>query len=74
MAAKRGRTISEMGQFFAPIMVSGTAGAPPEGQPTMLRRWGIPTQWFDRPGKWNVVAPLMPPILVALEALRRYLS
>lgn len=58
-----------MGAFFTTYNVGGFQPSP--GQPTMVRMQGIPTMpgYRDRIGKWNV---LLPPLLVALEAVRRF--
>ncbi len=72
MAVKRGRGRAEFGQAFSPFMVSGSSVS--QGQPAIIRTWGIPTGpgWFDRPGKWNA---LLPPLIAgALELARRIVS
>lgn len=66
MAAARGRTIHSFGQAFTPVFVDGTEpAAPAAGQPTHVRSWGIPTQWFDRPARWNVVLLPLAGLLMA---------
>ncbi len=49
MAGVRGRSIATMGGFLTPILVSGQGA----GQPFRVRSWGIPTEWYDRPSRWN---------------------
>lgn len=51
----RGRTVSQMGQMFGPLVGPGHGPAAVAGQPTQVRTWGIPTGsgYRDRPGKWN---------------------
>lgn len=58
-----------MGGFFTTYNVGGFQPAP--GQPVMIRMQGVPTMpgYRDRIGKWNA---LLPPLLVALEAIRRF--
>lgn len=50
----RGRTVTQMGQMFGPLVGPGH-GPAVTGQPVQVRTWGIPTGsgYRDRPGKWN---------------------
>jgi len=73
MAAKRGRSISNMGyHFFAGV--SGGYSPPVVGQPTMIRMQGVPTMpgYRDRPGKWNLLIP--PILLVIRQIIERFRS
>jgi len=71
MPATRGRGLSEMGQAFTPLVVSG--GTPAAvAQPIMVRMQGIPTMpgYRDRIGKWNAL--ILP--LVVYEALKHLIE
>jgi hypothetical protein len=69
VAAKRGRVLSEFGQAFTPMMVSG--GTPPAvARPVLTSSWGVPTMqgYRDRTGKWNA---LVLPLLIFGELLKQ---